>query len=70
MSRITDSVAYPMIDRIKVATLFALYQTSIAFGIVLLPVAMMFNKLGVTLPIHRVVDALEAALDEGSTGTA
>jgi hypothetical protein len=59
-----------MIDRIKTAALFALYQTSIALGIVLLPLAMAFNKIGVTLPIHRVVGALEAALDESSTGTA
>jgi hypothetical protein len=59
-----------MIDRLKTATLFALYQMSIALGIVMLPLAVAFNKAGVTLPIHRVVDALDAALEDASTGSA
>jgi len=49
-----------MIDRVYRATLFALYQLSIALGIALLPLALAVKRLGVTLPIHRVVEGLEA----------
>lgn len=59
-----------MIDRIKTATLFALYQMSIALGIVMLPLAVAFNMVGLTLPIHRVVDTLDAALEEASAASA
>lgn len=52
-------------------TLFALYQTSVAVGILLLPVALVMARLGVALPVHRVVDPLgdayEAARREAGT---
>ena len=47
-----------MIDRAHRATLFALYQLSIALGILMLPVAMGANRLGLRLPVHRLVDGL------------
>lgn len=45
----------------------ALYQLSLAVGIVLLPVAMMTRKLGVPLPFHRVICRLEKAYERSST---
>jgi len=48
-----------MIDRLTRAVTFALYQLTIAFGIVMLPVALLTQHLGVTLPVHRLVQAVE-----------
>jgi len=50
-----------MIDLLQRATLFALYQASIVFGILLLPVALLARRGGVTLPIGRVVERLGRA---------
>jgi hypothetical protein len=50
-----------MISMLQRAALYALYQASIAVGIVLLPVALLLGRLGVTLPIHRVVERLGEA---------
>ncbi|WP_248516797.1 hypothetical protein [Salinarchaeum laminariae] len=47
-----------MIDRVHRATLFALYQLSIALGIVMLPIALVTNRVGLPLPVHRLVDGL------------
>ena len=49
------------------ATVFALYQFSLLLGIVLLPVALVTRRVGVTLPIHRVIDRLGAAYEAAST---
>jgi len=52
-----------MIDRLtKIATLTA-YQTSLAVGIALLPMALLARQLGITLPIHRLVERTEAAYE-------
>ncbi|WP_170094717.1 hypothetical protein ACAH01_06875 [Halomicrobium sp. HM KBTZ05] len=40
---------------------FALYQFSLLLGIVLLPIALLFGRMGLSLPIHRVVLRLEDA---------
>ena len=50
-----------MIDLLQRATLLALYQASIVFGILLLPVALLARRGGVTLPIGRVVERLGRA---------
>ena len=50
-----------MISILERAALFALYQASIALGILLLPVALLLGRIGVTLPIHRVVGRLDEA---------
>ena len=42
-------------------TLFALYQLVVAVGIVLMPVAVATRKLGVTVPLHRLVETLADA---------
>lgn len=56
----TRDEARPMIDRVHRATLFALYQLSIALGICMLPLALAANRVGLRLPIHRLVDGLES----------
>jgi hypothetical protein len=55
-----------MIDRAYAASLFALYQLSIATGIVLMPLALAMRQLGVSLPIHRLVASLGTAYDEAN----
>lgn len=44
---------------------FVLYQSSIALGIMLLPLAIVLRRVGYTLPIHHLIDRLEAASDPG-----
>ena len=57
-----------MMARLYRTTLFALYQCSLALGILLLPMALLAERAGVSLPIDRLVtrlhDAHEAAADE------
>lgn len=55
-----------MIHRAYHAALLALYQLSIAAGIVLLPLALTLQRFGISIPAHRVVKSLESAY-EGRT---
>ncbi|MFB6085657.1 MAG: hypothetical protein ABEJ84_02435 [Halodesulfurarchaeum sp.] len=58
-----DRQATQMIDRaIKLATLTA-YQTTLAVGIGLLPVALLARQFGITLPVHRLIERAEAAYE-------
>lgn len=50
--------------------LFALYQASVALGILLLPVALVLARAGVALPVHRVVDSLGEAYEAAGRGAA
>ena len=50
-----------MFDRITQLGLFALYQSTLALGILLLPVALLFRQAGVTLPFGRLVEQTERA---------
>jgi hypothetical protein len=50
-----------MISILERAALYALYQASIALGILLMPVALVLGRVGITLPIHRVVERLDEA---------
>lgn len=52
-----------MMGLLQRATLFALYQTSILLGILLLPVALLARRGGVTIPIGRLVDRLGRAYE-------
>ena len=51
----------PMEARLRRASLFALYQTSIALGIALLPVALLARRVGVRLPVGRLIERVGAA---------
>lgn len=52
------------------ATVFALYQLSLLTGIVLLPVALAMRKVGLTLPVGRVVDRMETAYEHAAENAA
>ncbi|AKH97987.1 hypothetical protein [Halanaeroarchaeum sulfurireducens] len=50
-----------MIDRLTSIATFVAFQTTVALGIALLPVAIMARRLGVTLPVHRLIERTESA---------
>ena len=52
------------------ATVFVLYQLSLLVGIALLPIALAMRRIGVVLPVHRVVDRLETAYDRTKAASA
>lgn len=52
------------------ATVFALYQISLFVGIAMMPMALAMRKLGVTLPVHRIVSRFGEAYERASAGTA
>lgn len=53
-----------MIDRLTSIATFAAYQTSVAVGIALMPLALVARQLGVTLPIHRLIERTESAYEQ------
>ncbi|MCU4752020.1 hypothetical protein OB919_08490 [Halobacteria archaeon AArc-curdl1] len=55
-----------MITRAYHATLFALYQLCIAVGIVLMPLALATRRVGVSLPIHKLLATVGEALENAS----
>ena len=50
-------------ERLHRATLFALYQLSIAAGILLMPVALLTRRFGVHLPADRIIESLGRAYE-------
>lgn len=52
-----------MKTRMASATLFALYQLSLLTGILLMPIAVLARQVGITLPIHRIIERAHAAYD-------
>jgi hypothetical protein len=50
-------------ERIYRATLLVLYQITLIAGIALLPLAMVTERLGLRLPIHRAVRRLGDAYE-------
>ena len=56
-----------MIPRVYRATLFALYQLCIMIGILAMPVAMATRQVGVTLPIHRLLENVGEAYEATQT---
>lgn len=56
-----------MATRLYRGAVFALYQLSLVLAIMLLPVALVARRAGITLPVHRAVerfgDAYEATAD-------
>ena len=45
----------------------ALYQLTLAVGIVLLPIALVTRKIGISLPFDRVISRLSDAYERSST---
>ncbi|MCU4799502.1 hypothetical protein OB920_03830 [Halobacteria archaeon HArc-gm2] len=61
-----QKVAKAMESRLYQLGVFALYQLSVLLGIFLLPVALAAQKLGVPLPLHRVLNRLDEAYDHAT----
>lgn len=55
-----------MIERLTRPILYGAYQLSLLVGIVLLPVALLVGRLGITLPIHRLVESLSRAYERAT----
>lgn len=54
-----------MIERLRSNVVFALYQVVIVAGILLLPVGLLANQVGVPFPFHRALRWLAPATDAG-----
>ena len=48
------------------ATLFALYQLTIALGIVVMPVALLARQAGLTVPVHRLIETVGTAYEDAT----
>jgi len=57
------STVYAMKTRAHRALVFALYQLSILFGILAMPLALLTSQVGVTIPIHRLLGRIETAYE-------
>jgi hypothetical protein len=57
-----------MIETAHRAGLLLAYQVAVFVGILLMPVALLVRRVGVTLPIGRLVEQLDDAYTE-ATGT-
>lgn len=47
-------------------SIFALYQLTVALGIVLMPIALLARRAGVKLPFRRIVETLGTAYENAS----
>ncbi|XVH31511.1 hypothetical protein ACNS7O_14135 [Haloferacaceae archaeon DSL9] len=52
-----------MFESVTRLTLFALYQFTVVLGIILFPLAIATRRVGVTLPVRRLIAATEAAYE-------
>lgn len=43
--------------------LFTLYQFALVFGILLMPVALLARRIGLSLPIGEMIDAIDNAYE-------
>ncbi|MBB6645498.1 hypothetical protein [Halobellus ruber] len=55
-----------MLDDLRRGATFLLYQIALAVGIVAMPVALGARRLGLTLPIGRLVETAERAYRSAS----
>ena len=56
-----------MIDTAFRLTAFALYQLTVAFGILMLPIALLARRVGVQLPIRDLLIATESAYERAAS---
>lgn len=56
-----------MVSRLYRTTVFALYQCSLLLGILLMPFALVARRVGLTLPVHHLVERLGNAYDRDDT---
>ena len=55
-----------MLDELRRGAAFVAYQLVLAIGILAMPVALGARRLGLTLPIRRLVESAERAYRNGS----
>ena len=55
-----------MLDDLRRGAAFVLYQLTLAVGILAMPVALGARRLGLTLPIGRLVEAAKRTYRSGS----
>lgn len=53
-------------DLYRTAT-FALYQSSLMLGIVMLPFALLARRVGISVPMHRFIARMKRAYERAST---
>lgn len=73
-----DTLKYPcglgraeaMAGTLYRTTLFALYQTTLLLGVLMLPVALAVRQVGLTLPIGRMIERLGDAYHSTASSAA
>jgi hypothetical protein len=55
-----------MISKLYRMSLLALYQLTVALGILVMPLAMLARRAGLRLPIHRIVEAADRAYENAA----
>ena len=55
-----------MESRLYQLGVFALYQFSLLLGIFMLPIALAVRRLGISLPLHRVLMRLDEAYEHAT----
>jgi hypothetical protein len=55
-----------MLRRLHRTAMLALYQLVVMAGIAMLPVALLARRVGLTLPVDRMVEAAGTAYDEAT----
>jgi hypothetical protein len=58
-----------MKDGLQRMGLFALYQLTLVAGIALMPLALAGRRLGVTVPLGRLVDGVKRRYDDATGAT-
>lgn len=56
-----------MIAALQRKLLFALYQLTVALGILLMPLALVVRRAGFTLPVGRLIDAVNTTYEDVRT---
>ncbi|MDR5671935.1 hypothetical protein RH858_02035 [Halalkaliarchaeum sp. AArc-GB] len=52
-----------MIQRARSAVMLAVHQLIVAVGIVLFPIALLANRVGLRLPLHRLLQEVQAVTE-------
>ena len=67
MSEPPEEFSKAMESRLYQLVVFALYQLTLLVGIFMLPVALVARRLGVPLPVHRIVERLDDAYERATS---
>ncbi|AUX07994.1 hypothetical protein AArcSl_0340 [Halalkaliarchaeum desulfuricum] len=53
-----------MIERVRSAVMLAVHQLTVAVGIVLFPIALLANRIGLRFPLHRLLQEVQTVSEE------